>query len=51
MLMILYANAVAHPGTMMVEAHHTLLADGAVVRPRWLHYLTLGAVLVPQEVV
>lgn len=35
------ANAVAHPGAVVVHTHHAAPADGAMVRPRGLDLLTL----------
>ena len=44
-------HAVAHPRTVMVHAHHTLVADRAVVSTRRLWLPTLVAVTPVKEVV
>jgi len=43
------ADAVIHPGAVVVHGQYALLADGAVVGARWLHTLTLVAHLLHVE--
>mmetsp|Transcript_17526 Transcript_17526/g.44515 ORF Transcript_17526/g.44515 Transcript_17526/m.44515 type:complete len:322 (-) Transcript_17526:244-1209(-) len=42
-LVVAMANAVVHPGAVMVHAEHASLADAAVVAARWLGKLALLA--------
>ena len=42
--MVAETYTVTHPGTVVVHAHHALLADGAVMRARRFDFLALVAV-------
>ena len=41
-LVVVHTNAVADPGAVMIEPHHALAADRAVVRSGWPKALALG---------
>jgi len=42
--MVVASNAVSDPRTMMIHAHDTLVADGAVVSTGWSEHVALEAV-------
>lgn len=48
-LVVADANTVADPWTVMVHAHHTSVAYGAVMGARWPYVVALVAVAPPDE--
>lgn len=45
MLLVIVTNTVVNPRTMMIHSCNASLADGAVMRVRWLDTVTLLAFL------
>jgi hypothetical protein len=48
--MVQEADTVADPRTVMIHSHHALIADWAVVTPRWFNILASFTVLILKEI-